>query len=466
MKIHRIAGGAVIVMALTLFACSPRKAAPPEGGKPRDFKIPEVKTFTLENGLGVSMIRYGSVPKASIRFVIRAGSINEAPDQVWIADMAADFLKEGTVARTAKEIAEASASMGGEISAGAGSDTSSLSGTVLSEFVPDFLSLLADMLKNPKFPESELGRIRANYLRRLALAKSEPSSLASDGFFHVLYGDHPYGRTFPSESRIQSYTIATIKKFYAENYGARRTHLYIAGVFDERKAEQAIREALKDWKAGNEMVTNVPAPKSARKVHVLDRPGSVQSTILLGLPVIPPAHEDFIALEVADTLLGGAFASRITSNIRENKGYTYSPTSAIIRRYKDACWYEQADVATNVTGAALKEIFFEIDRLKNEAPAEAELKGIKNLFSGTFILQNSTPNGIIGILNYLRLNELGKDYLSTYIRNVFKVTPAEIQKIVADRLRGGDMTIFIVGDYEKIKDQVAVYGEVIKEESK
>jgi predicted Zn-dependent peptidase len=283
---------------------------------------------------------------------------------------------------------------------------------------------------------------------------------------NALYGDHPYGRLFPTEAAIKSYTVAAIKKYYEENFGARRTHLYVAGVFDDKKVEQAVRANLEGWRAGVPAATNVPAPKSKRLVYVLDRPGSVQSTILVGLPVIHPAHKDFIALQVTDALLGSSFASRITSNIRENKGYTYSPSSAVVTHYRDGCWFEQADVSTNVTGPAVKEIFFEIDRLAQEAPPAAELRGIQNNFAGLFVLQNATPAGIISQLNGVEIHGLGPGYLATYVQNVLKVTPAEVQRMTKDYLRSKDMTIYIVGDLAKIKAQLAPFGEVVKTEIK
>jgi predicted Zn-dependent peptidase len=460
----RVAAGSILLMGTVLFAG--QKQAPPAGAKPKDFKIPAGRTFNLENGLAVTLVPYGTVPKATIRFVFRTGAVNEPLNQIWISGFVADFLKEGTASKTAKQIAETAAGMGGEISSAAGEDVCSFGGTVLSEFTPEFIALLADMLRNPKFPESELGRIQANYLRRIVVAKSQPQTLASAGFMNALYGDHPYGRLFPSDAAIKGYTIAAIKKFYDDNFGAKRTHLYIAGVFDDKKVEAAMRASLKDWRAGAGVATNVPAPKPKRTVYVLDRPGSVQSTIMVGLPVIHPAHKDYIALQVADALLGSSFASRITSNIRESKGYTYSPFSAIQTHYRDGSWSEQADVSTEVTGAALKEIFFEIDRLAREAPPAAELQGILNNFAGLFVLQNATPGGIISQLNGVELHGLGADYLSTYVQKILKVTPAEVQRITKEYLRSKDMTVYIVGDLAKIKDQLAPYGDVVKTEIK
>ncbi|MBM3294635.1 MAG: insulinase family protein [Candidatus Aminicenantes bacterium] len=441
---------------------SGQKQLPPEGGAPRDFKIPAGRTFILGNGLKVTLVPYGKVPKATIRFIFRTGAIDEPADRIWISSFVADFLKEGTAAKTAKEIAEAAAGMGAEISSNAGTDISSLGGTVLSEFVSEFIALLADMLRNPAFPESELVRIRANHVRRMAVAKAQPQTLAGAGFMHALYGDHPYGRLFPAEEALKSYSIAAVRKFFEDRFGARRTHLYVAGVFDEKKVEASVRAGLENWRAGAAPAVRLPSPKSKRAVYVLDRPGSVQSTVLIGLPVIHPADKDFIALQVTDALLGSSFASRITSNIREDKGYTYAPSSALQTHYRDAAWYEQADVSTEVTGAALKEIFFEIDRLGREAPPPEELKGIQANFAGLFVLQNATPGGIISQLNGVELHGLGKDYLAGYVRNVLKVAPADVQRMAKSHLRSKDMTIYIVGDLAKIRGQIAPYGEIVK----
>lgn len=206
---------------------------------------------------------------------------------------------------------------------------------------------------------------------------------------------------------------------------------------------------------------NIPAPVSKRAVHLTDRPGAAQSTIYLGLPVIDPTQKDYMALLVTNSLLGGSFGSRITSNIREDKGYTYSPFSSISTRYRDAYWAEVADVTTEVTGASLKEIFYEIDRLQAEAPSEEELRGIQNYLAGVFVLQNSTPSGIIGQLALLNLHGLPESYLTEYVKNIYAVTPAEVQRIAQTYLRDEEMTIVITGDVKKISAQIAAFGAIV-----
>jgi zinc protease len=455
-----------LLLSLCLLAFLPpasaEKQAPPEGGKAKDFHLPVFRTFTLANGLGVTLVPYGIVPKATIAIVVRTGALNEAPDQVWLSDLTIDYLKEGTASRSAQKIAEEAADMGGEIAATAGNDESRIGGSVLSESAPQFVKLVADLLENPSFPESELDRLQAGYLRKLAVAKTQPSALAEEAFHHILYGDHPYGRNFPTEAMVRAYTVPVVRKFYEQNFGATRTHVYVAGVFDEKRVEKAIREGFGDWKAGSEILTRVPKPVSEKAVYVVDRPGSVQSTIFVGLPVISPTHKDWIGLQITDALLGGAFFSRITANIREDKGYTYSPYSQVETNYRDACWYEQADVSTDVTGAALKEILSEIDRLAEKAPSADEVKGIQNYYAGIFVLRNSSPRGIINQLSFLRLHGLDRSYLDTYVQKVFGVTPEDVRKLAAGQLPSKDMTIVIVGDLEKIKEQIAPFGKVTR----
>ena len=176
--------------------------------------------------------------------------------------------------------------------------------------------------------------------------------------------------------------------------------------------------------------------------------------MLLGLRVPSPSHKDWIALEVTDSLLGGAFASRITSNIREQKGYTYSPQSSINAHPGQAHWVELADVTTNVTGESLKEILYEINRLRKEPPPADELRGIQNNLAGIFIVQNASRTGVISRLSFVDTHGLGPDYLSTYVKRVMAVTPDEVRRIANEYLTPERMTTVVVGDEKAVKPQM------------
>jgi predicted Zn-dependent peptidase len=442
-----------LVAGVCCFAQTPAKQAPPEGGPPKPFTLPASQVWTLKNGLGVTMTPYGVIPKVTIEIAVRAGNINEQANQVWLADMTGEMLNEGTATRSSEEVAREAARMGGRISINVGPDVTLITGDALSDYAQDLVTLMADVVQHPALPDSQLNRIRANMLRRLAIERSNPGAQANEAFARAIYGDHPYGRVFPTEEMLRSYTIDDVRRFYKSNFGAARSHIYIAGRFDP-SVKQAIQKEFENWERGSAIEEHVPKNAPAKITEIVDRPGAAQSTIRLGLRVAPPTSPDYIPLQVTNSLLGGAFASRITTNIREQKGYTYSPFSRIQTHYHDAVWAEEADITTAVTGPALKEIMAEIARLRREAPGQQELQGIKNYMSGVFVIRNSSPAGVIAQLRFVDLQGLGENWLRDYVPNVLKVSPQQIQAMTEKYLDPDKMALVVVGDRSKIDAQI------------
>lgn len=436
----------------------PARQSPPAGGPPRPFTLPQKQVFSLPNGLQVTMVPYGNVPKVTVTASVRAGNLNESADQVWISDITGRLIKEGgTTSRSSTQVAQEAASMGGSIDVFSGADQTQLTGDVLSEFAPKIVALLADVIQHPLLPDSELPRIKQDSLRTLAIARSQSQPLAHERFMKALYPDHPYGRLFPTEEMLNKYVIADVQKFYKGNFGAARTHIYVVGKFDAAAVKKAVTEAFTSWPHGPEPLLNIPKPVNKRDFALIDRPGAAQSTVYVGLPTIDPSQPDYVPLGVMNSLLGGSFGSRITSNIREQKGYTYSPNSTVSPRYRDGYWAEVADVTTAVTGPSIKEILFEVDRLRKEPPPADELKGIQDYLAGLFVLRNSSRAGIIGQLNYVDLHGLGDKYLETYVQRVYAVTPQQVQQLAQKYLPTDKMTIVVVGDKSKISDQLTPY---------
>ena len=437
-------------------------AEPPKPGTPKDFRVPEPRRFTLENGLQVALVQWGEMPKVRVTLDVRSGNAFEKRNEVWLADLTGDLVREGTASRNAIAISREAARMGGSLGIGVGGDSTTIGGDVLSEFGSAMVELIADVVRNPAFPESELARLKTNMARNLAVAQSNPQQIALEKFRSVIYGDHPYGRVFPTTEMIESYTLAQARDFYISTYGAGRSRLYVVGKFDPAAVEAAIRKAFGPWSKGAPAEPVLPKPSSTRAVHLIDRPGAPQSTIILGMPTIDPSKDDYIALTVMDALLGGAFASRITKNIREDKGYTYSPYSELSTRYRDAYWAENADVTTAQTGLSLKEIFAEIDRLQSAPPSDQELAGVQNYLAGTYILQNSSRGGITGQLEFIDLHGLPPTYPNTYVKRIYAVTAPQVMEMAKKYLQDDTATIVVVGDRKVIEEQVKPYGKIVE----
>ena len=435
-------------------------SARPAAAAPAAFRLPERTELTLDNGLRATFVEYGAVPKAFVRVALRAGAMNEPEGASGLAVLASRYLKEGAGELDSGELAARIARCGGRLDTHAGDDDSTLDLQVLSESTPEALRLLGEVVTRPRLPEAELERLRAELLRELAVASTQPDVLALERFHAALYGDHPYARVLPAREHVEALGSDDVRGFVAGELGATRAHVYVAGRFDMAAAEQALHEAFEGWEAGPEPLIAPPSPHSERAIHLVDRPGAEQSTIRLGLPAPDPSHEDYLPLTVVDTLLGGAFMSRITLNLREDKGYTYSPRSSIAVRYRDASWMHASDVTTAHTGDSLHEIFAEIERLRAEPPPSAELEGVQRYMAGGMLVRNATPAGLLGQLGFLDFHELGASYAEQYVDRVYAVTPDQVRDLAAAYLRPEEMTIAIVGDASVIREQIAPYGAI------
>ena len=431
-----------------------QKQTPPPGGKAKDFKLPAKKTQSYANGLKSTLVQYGIIPKTTVSLIIKTGNAHEGPNQVWLADLTGRMLREGTANADFAALSKKAAMMGGNLNVSVGPTQTTISGSVLSEYAPEFIRMIADLVQQPAFPASEIERLKGNLKRQLITQKASPQAQAQEQFMQAVYKDHPYGRIFPTEQMIDSYKVDMVRDFYDKNFGAKRAAIYVVGKFDESAVAAAINNSLTKWKPGPEV--SYPPVNISPVVDTLlvDRKGAPQTTLMVGLPVVTPNNKDYVPLLVTNSLLGGSFGSRITSNIRENKGYTYSPFSTIQNRKGSALWYEQADVTSEHTINALNEIEKEIKRLQMEPPAKEELTGIQNYEAGIFVLQNSTPNGIIGQLNFLDLYGLDESYLNNLVKNIYAVTPQQVSEIAKKHIQYDKMTKVMIGDKEAVQQQI------------
>lgn len=431
-----------------------QKQTPPPGGKPKDFKLPAKKVQKYTNGLRTNLVQYGTIPKVNVSLIIKTGNVHEDANQVWLADLTGRLMREGTAKMNFAEISKKAAQMGGSLNIAVGPTQTTLSGSVLSEYADDFIRLLADVVMNPVFPSSELDRLKEDFKRRLAVQKAVPQAQAQEQFYQAIYKDHPYGRIFPTEEMINSYTLEMVKNYYNTQFGAKRSVLYVVGNFDEAAVNAAVKGSLDKWKPGPDVSYPPVNIAAVSDTLITDRKGAPQTTLMVGLPVITPNNKDYVPLLVTNSLLGGSFGSRITSNIRENKGYTYSPFSSILNRKGSALWYEQADVTSEHTVNALLEIEREIKRLQGGPPTKEELSGIQNYEAGIFVLQNSTPGGIINQLNFIDLYGLDDSYLTNLVKNIYSVTPDQVSETTKKYIQYDKMTKVMVGDKEAIQKQV------------
>jgi len=266
----------LILSFLFVSGIQAQKQTPPAGGTPQDFKLPEKDSKKLKNGLSVMLVQYGAIPKVDVNVIVKTGNIHEGADEVWLADLTADLMGEGTTSMDFKTIAKKVAAMGGEVNIATGPNQTTISGSVLSEFAPDLIKILADILINPSLPASEIERLKNDLKRQLTVQKGVPQSQALEKFRSIIYKEHPYGRVFPTQEMLDAYTLEKVKGFYDKNFGAKRTVVYAVGKFDEGKVSSAIEEAFGEWKDGPEVDYPVATPVKTNEVAMVDRSNHLQ----------------------------------------------------------------------------------------------------------------------------------------------------------------------------------------------
>lgn len=450
---------AVLLAAAPAFAQDGFPPAPPIG-EPKPFKLPATETYSLPNGMLVTLVPYGVAPKVVVSLRVRAGEI-AAGDRTWLASLNAEMMKEGAAGRGSAALATAAAGMGGDLDVSAGMQTTSVSINVLSEYAPAAVALIGDVALRPDLPASEFARVKANLDRRLSQALAQPGTLADVALGRAIYGpNHPYGRLIPSQAQLAGYTIADVKAFHDGQFGARRAHLYIAGRFDAAAVKAAIEKSFRGWAAGPDPVKLASPHQPGPKVILIDRPGAPQSTLRLAFDAPLAGSAADIPQRVTNSLLGGAFSSRITANIREDKGYTYSPYSDVDFSPSDALWSFNADVTTGVTGPALGEVFKEIRRMQTEPASIEESKGIRTYMAGLFAISNSTSGAVVGTLATRDILDLPADWTDTYVPAVLAVTPEQMMASAKADYPIGKGTLVVVGDLKTVVPQLKALPEL------
>lgn len=450
---------AALLAAAPAFAQDGFPPAPPIG-EPKPFKLPATETYSLPNGMLVTLVPYGVAPKVVVSLRVRAGEI-AAGDRTWLASLNAEMMKEGAAGRGSAALATAAAGMGGDLDVSAGMQTTSVSINVLSEYAPAAVALIGDVALRPDLPASEFARVKANLDRRLSQALAQPGTLADVALGRAIYGpNHPYGRLIPSQAQLAGYTIADVKAFHDGQFGARRAHLYIAGRFDAAAVKAAIEKSFRGWAAGPDPVKLASPHQPGPKVILIDRPGAPQSTLRLAFDAPLAGSAADIPQRVTNSLLGGAFSSRITANIREDKGYTYSPYSDVDFSPSDALWSFNADVTTGVTGPALGEVFKEIRRMQTEPASIEESKGIRTYMAGLFAISNSTSGAVVGTLATRDILGLPADWTDTYVPAVLAVTPEQMMASAKADYPIGKGTLVVVGDLKTVVPQLKALPEL------
>jgi len=427
-------------------------------------KLPKPFETKLKNGLQVIVLEQHKLPTFAMQMVVLSGGLADPSDQHGAAQYTASLLREGTKTRTSKQIAELADSLGASVGASAGlfSPTSNVSASGLTDNFDQIMELFADVILNPSFPADEFGKLKTRSLAQLRFQRSNPGFLANEMFQKVLYGSHPAARISLTAEEIQKLTPDALQKFHATHYKPNNAIFAIVGDVNPAEIVAKLEKTFGAWERGDVPQTNVPKVNEtgSAKIHLVNRPSSVQTNLILGTLAIERTDPDYFALDVMNQVVGGNASARLFLNLREDKGYTYGAYSALVALKYRGTFRANTEVRTEVTKGSMDELMYEIKRIRDEKVEQEEFERAKRTIIGGFALQLESPQSLLNNIMTQRLYGLPADYWDTYTQKIAAITPEDVQRVARKYVDLSRLQIVAVGDASKIADVLKQYGTV------
>ena len=441
-----------------------RSVMPGPAAEP-SFTPPVPQRAALANGMGIAVVEKHDLPIVAFALLLHAGATTDPPDKPGLASMTVQMLSEGTTTRNSQEIAEGFEFIGSRLHGDARRESTIISSEALTKHWPTALSLLADVVLNPTFPEHELERIRREHITDLRRSKDDATFIAGQVMPGLIFGRQSgYGHpAHGTEESVAEFTQANLKQHYQAHFGPSIATLIVVGdvTLEEvlTKAEEAFAQwsnpvAEKDQPAEPIAAENVPTT-----IYLVDKPGAAQSVIRAGHTTVPRKHEDYFKLLLLNFAFGGQFSARLNQNLRQDKGYSYGFNSSI-------SWYSQpsllvagGSVQTEVTKESVEEVLREFQGVHGSRPIDAEeLAGARDGLLRGYPAGFERPGQVLDQLVQMVVHDLPDDYFRTVHREASKVSLDQVSQVGAQRIHPDGLTVLVVGDRQVVEPGLRTLG--------
>jgi zinc protease len=427
--------------------------------KPRRGKQPVLAERTLANGLRVVAVRRGGVPMVHVR--LRVPFAGHRPNHLSERMVLEATMTSGTSTHSRSELAVALQEVGAALSVSTDTDRLLVRGESLRSGLPRLLELLGELLTDAQYPKAavlgEVSRLQTQLQQRL----SQPGEIAAEALRRRLYADHAYGRDLPDPKDIDDVTAKAVRKLHRRWVVPPGSLLVLVGDITPARALDQVEKALTEWSGEATRPAAAPRVPTGGDLTLVDRAGAVQSNLRFGGPGLSRRDDGYAALSLANVAFGGYFASRLTQNIREDKGYTYSPRSGLVHAATASGFVLEADVATEVTGPALVEIAYELGRMVTAPIKPDELESAVNYLSGLLALQAATQAGLAGVLETLLADGLDVSWLREHPAALARTSADEVLEQARRFLAPAGLATVVVGDAAAVGDAVAGLSPVV-----
>jgi predicted Zn-dependent peptidase len=449
------------VISISLFALLFTHAA----SAASKVQVPPFERVQLSNGAVLLLTERHDVPLIAFEAVVRGGASSDPERESGMASLLAGLLDKGAGQRDALAFANAVASVGGIISASAGTESIIVSGSFLSKDQKLMVELLADVLQRPRLEAEQFANVRARQIEFIRSAKdSELDSLTPVYGKALIFKNHPYARpTMGSEAGLAAIEHGHLKKFYESQFGADRLIVSVAGDFKNAAMKQLLIQAFATWRKAPAQLAPAPAPtrQTGRRVLLVDAPESVQSYFWAGNVGVARTFPQRAALDVVNTLFGGRFTSMLNSELRINSGLSYGARSRFERLTQPGTWQMSSYTRTETTVEAIDLALNVLDRLHHEPIDPTMLASGKSYVQGQFPLGLETADQWAGTLADLEFYRLDRSYIDRYADALGSVTDAEAREVIKDVFPSSqNVTLVVIGQASSIREGLRKFGPI------
>ena len=437
------------------------RATAPTPGAPRPYHFPHITRTTLPNGLRVLVAENRNAPIAALRTLVKSGADHDTAEHAGLASIVADLLDEGAGTRDAIRLAEDIGLLGGSLATGADWDASYISVDVLSRNVQPSVEILADVSFRATLPPDGLERTRSERLMEILQQRDEPAAIAGKRFAGLLYGTGAYGNSVIGNAEsVGRITLDDVRRFYDAHYLPNASAVVISGDVEPAQASDLAAKMFASWKKADEPARPVVSPQSIpeSRVYLIDRPQAVQSEIRVGHIGVARSCEDYFAITVMNSILGGVFNSRINLNLREKHGYTYGARSTFAFRRAQGPFVVSAPVRNEVTRESVSEVLIELRRIRTGDIETRELEDTKNYLMGVFPATVQSASDIASRLLDMELYGLPEDYFDRYRENIGAITKDDIARVAQKYVDPDRALIVIVGNAGQVREPLGQLG--------
>ena len=426
--------------------------------------LPKPKEMDLGNGVHLIVLEDHRAPLVTLQMIIDgAGGYYDPPETPGLATFTATLMREGTASKTSEQLSEQLDRLAATVGAGAGisSPFASVTGSGLTNNLDTVLALMADILMHPSFPQAEIDRYKARTRAGLMQQRAQPGFLAQERLNRVVFGDHPSSRVAPTPAALDALTRDALVEFHKTHYVPDHAILAVSGDITPDRAKQLAEAAFGGWaRSGQALAAPAnPAPLTGPSVSLVDRPTSVQTTLMVGTQSIQRTDPDYEALTLANRILGGPEA-RLFEHLREQKGYTYGASSGFSSGRTRGSWTASTDVRTDVTDPALTDLIDEIRQMRETPVTDKELADHKRAIVAGFARTLESTNAVLNNFIDSYVYKLPADYWEKYPDRIQAVSAADVRRVAQKYWAPERLQIVAVGDAAKVEPALKKLGAV------